>query len=59
MHFYTLEDKVALDNPVRFVDAFVDKTELQTKLPLLMLNICLIRLLPHSQKPVWPLWLFT
>lgn len=28
MQFYTLEDRIAPDNPVRFVDAFVDKIEL-------------------------------
>lgn len=27
MQFYTLEDRIAPDNPVRFVDAFVDKIE--------------------------------
>lgn len=28
MQFYTLEDRISQDNPVRFVDAFVDKIEL-------------------------------
>ncbi|MBK9152504.1 MAG: transposase [Saprospiraceae bacterium] len=27
MQFYTLEDRIAPDNPVRFVDAFVDKID--------------------------------
>ncbi|MBK9149648.1 MAG: hypothetical protein IPM26_01060 [Saprospiraceae bacterium] len=45
MQFYTLEDRIAPDNPVRFVDDFVDKIELQTKLTLLMPKIFLISLL--------------